>query len=85
MYTADNINAFAEISANAGITATEATEAFQAVQSIAELCKPCAIKLAADGAAVKSTGGRTKKITCAECGRRRFGVAYQFKKEGARK
>lgn len=40
------------------------------------LCKPCAVNLEARGKTVKATGGRCEKITCAECGRRRFGVLY---------
>lgn len=41
------------------------------------LCKPCAIAMADRGKTVKPAGGRCKKITCAECGRRRFGVTYE--------
>lgn len=41
------------------------------------LCKPCAVSLADRGKTVKPAGGRCEKITCAECGRRRFGVAYE--------
>ena len=40
------------------------------------LCKPCAKALEAGGKTVKQAGGRSEKITCAECGRRRFGVSY---------
>ncbi len=40
------------------------------------LCKPCAKALEAKGKTVKPAGGRCEKITCAECGRRRFGVLY---------
>lgn len=40
------------------------------------LCKPCAKALEARGKTVKEIGGRCEKITCAECGRRRFGVQY---------
>ena len=42
-----------------------------------ELCKPCAIALAGRGKTVEPAGERRKKITCAECGRRRFGYAYE--------
>lgn len=42
-----------------------------------ELCKPCAISLAAGGKTVTPAGGRSEKITCAECGHRRFGVTYE--------
>lgn len=44
----------------------------------AELCKPCAIKMADKGVSIKPAGGRCEKITCAECGRRRFGISYQI-------
>ena len=40
------------------------------------LCKPCAKALEAGNKTVKPAGGRCEKITCAECGRRRFGVLY---------
>ena len=40
------------------------------------LCKPCAVALEDRGKAVKPAGGRCEKITCAECGRRRFGFLY---------
>lgn len=42
-----------------------------------ELCKPCAVALSSQGKTVKRTGGRCEKITCAECGRRRFGYTYE--------
>lgn len=42
-----------------------------------ELCKPCAIALENRGKTVKAAGGRCEKITCAECGRRRFGYTYE--------
>lgn len=40
------------------------------------LCKPCAVMLAERGKTVKPADGRSEKITCKECGRRRFGIAY---------
>lgn len=40
------------------------------------LCKPCAKALEAKGKTVKQAVGRSEKITCVECGRRRFGVLY---------
>jgi len=53
-----------------------------------ELCKPCAVALEAKGKTVKPAGHCCEKITCAECGRRRFGIPYEvtgwpihFKKE----
>ena len=52
-----------------------------------DLCKPCAAGLAAGGKAVKQVASRCGKITCAQCGRRRYGVAYEVtnKKEVTRK
>lgn len=41
------------------------------------LCKPCAIALEEKGKTVKPAGGRCEEITCAECGRRRFGYTYE--------
>ena len=53
------------------------------------LCKPCAVALADRGKTVKLAAMRCEKITCAECGRRRFGIPYDVtgwptcrKKEG---
>lgn len=40
------------------------------------LCKPCAMGMAASGKKIKQVAGRNKKITCANCGRRRYGVNY---------
>ena len=40
------------------------------------LCKPCSLGLIADGKKVKQLPGRTDKITCAKCGKRRFGAEY---------
>ena len=42
-----------------------------------ELCRPCAIFLSSRGKTVKPVYGRCEKITCAECGRRRFGYTYE--------
>ena len=36
-----------------------------------------AIALENRGKTVKAAGGRCEKITCAECGRRRFGYTYE--------
>ena len=58
---------------------------------ICTLCKPCAVDLAASGKSVKPTAHRCEKITCSECGRRRFGITYEVadraadEKEAARK
>uniref|UniRef100_A0AAU8B6Z3 Uncharacterized protein n=1 Tax=Dulem virus 34 TaxID=3145752 RepID=A0AAU8B6Z3_9CAUD len=49
-----------------------------------DLCKPCAMGLVAEGKNVKQVAGRFGKITCAQCGRRRYGVAYEVTdKKGA--
>ena len=49
------------------------------------LCKPCSLGMVADGKKVKQVAGRCEKITCAKCGRRRYGIKYDVteKKEGA--
>lgn len=56
------------------------------------LCKPCAVALEGKGKIVKSAGGRSEKITCSACGRRRYGTTYDVtsrllggKKKGADK
>lgn len=52
------------------------------------LCKPCSLGLEADGKRVKQVAGRSKKITCAQCGRRRYGTIYEVtdkKREETRK
>lgn len=41
-----------------------------------ELCVPCAIKLG-ETKSVKQTQHRRDKLTCAECGRRRYGNEYE--------
>ena len=41
-----------------------------------KLCKPCAEALKKSGTSVKCLGGRSEKITCDECGKRRFGLPY---------
>lgn len=50
-----------------------------------ELCKPCAVDLADRGKTVKQIAARCDKITCAECGRRRFGVTYEVTGRARRK
>lgn len=44
------------------------------------LCIPCALKLA-EAFDVKKTGPKTEKITCDECGRRRFGCEHTVEKK----
>ena len=51
-----------------------------------ELCVPCKIQLEATKDVIL-TARRKEKITCAECGRRRYGNEYEVKrkaKEGAK-
>lgn len=45
------------------------------------LCKPCSLGLVADGKSVKQLPGRSEKITCDKCGRRRFGLPYEVKRK----
>lgn len=42
-----------------------------------DLCKPCAVEKSRQGVRLKSVSGRTDKITCAACGRRRYGRTYE--------
>ena len=41
------------------------------------LCKPCSLGLVAAGMKVKQLPGKAEKITCAECGRRRYGSEFE--------
>lgn len=44
------------------------------------LCKPCAVEIAARrDREVKQLPGRSEKITCDKCGRRRYGLPYEVK------
>ncbi len=47
-----------------------------------DLCGVCAAKLATAYAIRKVAGGVDNKITCAECGRRRYGGTYDVTKKG---
>ena len=42
-----------------------------------KLCKPCAIKLTSLGYKVVHVYGKNEKVTCDECGNRRFGCTYE--------
>ncbi len=42
-----------------------------------ELCKPCAVARSRSGVRLKTVSGRSDKITCADCGRRRYGQTYE--------
>lgn len=44
------------------------------------LCKPCAIEMERDHK-LKAQPGRTAKITCAHCNRRRYGLTYEVTKK----
>lgn len=50
-----------------------------------DLCGACAAKLGTAYSVRKIAGGVDHKVTCAECGRRRYGGTYEIapkKKEG---
>lgn len=46
-----------------------------------DLCVPCAAKLSIGYAVRKVAGGADQKVTCAECGRRRYGGTYEVGKK----
>ena len=46
-----------------------------------EMCIPCAAELAATMNVKKITQNKDK-ITCAECGRRRYGAKYEVSQKG---
>ena len=48
-----------------------------------EMCVPCAIKLA-ETKDVKKIAHRREKITCSECGRRRYGAEYKVSQKAAK-
>lgn len=45
------------------------------------LCVPCAAGLRAEGKVVKALTGKSMKISCEGCGRRRFGLAYDVSEQ----
>lgn len=45
-----------------------------------KLCTPCAAGLRVAGNKLKKLPGKSVKITCGGCGRRRFGVEYEILK-----
>lgn len=46
-----------------------------------DLCGKCAAELRAAGGEIKRTAGRVdQKVTCARCGRRRYGASFEVKK-----
>ncbi len=47
-----------------------------------DLCGVCAAKLATAYAIRKVAGGVDRKVTCAECGRRRYGGTYEVVLKG---
>lgn len=47
------------------------------------LCVPCSIKLG-ETKDVKMTKHHRDKITCSECGRRRFGNEYEVKRKATK-
>ena len=48
------------------------------------LCRPCAEKLKQHKQVRFVSGGRDNKITCAECGCRRYGALYDVRRKGRR-
>lgn len=46
-----------------------------------DLCGICAAKLGEVYTVRKIASGINKKITCAECGRRRYGATYEVRKK----
>lgn len=50
-----------------------------------ELCGICAIKLRESGMEVKQVGGRMEKISCQECGKRKYGTTYEVTAKKAAK
>ena len=42
-----------------------------------ELCKPYAVALSRRGTRLVALPGKSDKITCAQCGRRRYGLTYE--------
>lgn len=48
----------------------------------ADLCGRCAARKAATHEVRKVAGGVDNKITCAACGRRRYGGTYEVTKKG---
>ena len=46
-----------------------------------ELCVPCAELMRETYRLRKTAGGVNYKITCARCGRRRYGAAYMLEKQ----
>jgi len=45
-----------------------------------DLCKPCAVAMA-QAHSLKRQSGKADKITCASCGRRRYGLTYEVTKK----
>ena len=53
-------------------------------QEIWSLCRPCA-ESAGDRYDLRARPGKSEKITCAICGRRRYGIAYEVRRKGGTK
>jgi hypothetical protein len=49
------------------------------MESYKLLCTPCAAELRRGGELLEVIGGKSAKITCENCQRRRFGVKYIFR------
>ena len=50
-----------------------------------DLCRPCAEAEKAKYAVKVISTGVNKKITCAVCGRRRYGATYEVGQKGAKR
>lgn len=48
------------------------------------ICGMCAIVLREQGMQLTQLGGRTEKISCAHCGKRRYGTEYEIEKRAGR-
>jgi len=50
-----------------------------------DMCRPCAEAAKAENSVKAVSTGVNKKITCAVCGRRRFGATYEVSRKGVKK
>lgn len=48
------------------------------------LCGMCAVVLREQGMELTQTGVRTEKISCAHCGKRRYGTEYEIEKRSGK-
>jgi hypothetical protein len=50
-----------------------------------DLCGKCAAELREGYKLARVAGGVDNKITCSNCGKRRFGATYELEKKGGKK